>query len=150
MAAGYTRTQGTLAARRGFPTDASIFEDLLGTPFVWGGRDATGLDCWGLSILVYRRLGIEIIDPLRYTKDPRCGDLFTAYQGDEWKDIEGEPALWDVLLFSKRGYHAAMHAGIYVHERKVLQAIEKVGVATIRLQRQRQSLFGIRRHQCLA
>jgi len=37
--------------------------DLIGTPFRDGGRDqATGLDCWGLVMEVYRRMGITVPD----------------------------------------------------------------------------------------
>jgi NlpC/P60 family/Bacterial dipeptidyl-peptidase Sh3 domain len=39
------------------PDPASLALRLLGTPYVWGGRSAWGVDCSGLSGLVYRAFG---------------------------------------------------------------------------------------------
>ena len=39
------------------------YDDLIGVPFVDGGRDAkSGLDCWGLVKEVFRRQGYEVPD----------------------------------------------------------------------------------------
>lgn len=39
------------------------FDDLIGTPFVEGGRDPkTGIDCYGLLMVAYSRLGKTIPD----------------------------------------------------------------------------------------
>lgn len=39
------------------------FSDLIGVPFLDGGRDPKkGLDCYGLAIEVYRRMGKSLID----------------------------------------------------------------------------------------
>ena len=38
-------------------------DDLIGLPFIDGGRDpSVGFDCWGLSTEVFRRYGIELPD----------------------------------------------------------------------------------------
>jgi cell wall-associated NlpC family hydrolase len=39
------------------------YSDLLFVPFEWRGRLAPGLDCYGLMLEVYRRLGFEIEMP---------------------------------------------------------------------------------------
>jgi cell wall-associated NlpC family hydrolase len=39
------------------------YDDLLSIPYVQGGRDPkNGLDCWGLCIEIYRRVGRELPD----------------------------------------------------------------------------------------
>ena len=35
------------------------YDDLIGVPFVDGGRDKNGLDCWGLVKEAFRRQGCE-------------------------------------------------------------------------------------------
>ncbi len=37
-----------------------IMESLLGTPYIWGGRSAFGIDCSGFSQLIYKFLGLDI------------------------------------------------------------------------------------------
>lgn len=37
-----------------------IYEDLVGIPFKCGGRDTIALDCYGLAMLLYERLGIKL------------------------------------------------------------------------------------------
>jgi len=38
------------------------YDDLIGIPFVDGGRDITGLDCWGLALELFKRQGYIIHD----------------------------------------------------------------------------------------
>ncbi len=39
------------------------YEDLIGTPFIDGGRDkGAGLDCWGLAREMFHRQGIDVPD----------------------------------------------------------------------------------------
>lgn len=39
-----------------------MFKDLIGIPFVFGGRDKTGLDCYGCTIEAFKKFGIRIPD----------------------------------------------------------------------------------------
>lgn len=36
------------------------YDDLIGIPFLDGGRTVKGLDCWGLAKLIYQRIGIDV------------------------------------------------------------------------------------------
>lgn len=65
------------------------FRDLIGVPFMWGGRDpAVGLDCWGLFMEVQRRFGFAVPDV-----DIYCADVLTIHRTaqrqirDYWKRV---------------------------------------------------------------
>ena len=86
----------------------------LGIPYVHLGRTMQGLDCYGLIILVYRDLGVELVDSENYDKSK-------SYQ-EEWKRVDS-PQLFDVVLFRiVKG--VANHAGIYLDEYRFLHCME--------------------------
>lgn len=64
--------------------------DLVDLPFRDGGRDWSGVDCWGLGVLAYRHLlGIELPSYAdRYT------GLDTATRADLARLIEAEAVAW--------------------------------------------------------
>jgi len=39
-----------------------MFDDLIGIPFVDGGRDENGLDCYGCAIEAFKRFGVKAPD----------------------------------------------------------------------------------------
>ena len=55
-----------------------IYVDLLSIPFKKGGRDAAGMDCWGLCLEVARRAGIDLPDYLSPDNPEEVGSLADA------------------------------------------------------------------------
>ena len=56
---------------RGLPRDSKsdVAESMLGIPYVDLGRDEDGIDCLGMVLMFYKRMGIHHLpDPL--TQDP--------------------------------------------------------------------------------
>lgn len=90
----------------------------LNIPFKDRGRDHTGLDCWGLCLLVYRQeLGIELPDMGDdYSNAYARGEVDTlvAQQAAKnWNvDITGKPyQLYDFVIFRRGGSES--HLGLW-------------------------------------
>jgi len=100
-------------------------EPYVGLPYKAGGRDRSGLDCWGLVLLVLReRFGIDV---------PVYGGVTwsVATSADVARKIEQERAGWaqidagqerpgDVILMRLRGY--PIHVGVVLGDGMMLHA----------------------------
>ena len=87
-----------------------IAERYLGVPYVWGGADpATGFDCSGLVMYVYRQLGIDLLH----------------FSGAQYH--EGAPVPFDALapgdlVFFHPGPLGPGHVGMYMGDGRFIQA----------------------------
>lgn len=117
------------------------WQDLVGVPFVDGGRDKAGMDCWGLAKEMFRRQGIDV-------KDYAVGAMEVAgiaqelkKNEPEWKRI-GEPEIGCLVLIRMDGSVWANHVGIYVGDGKFIHAYSKTGVVIDRLKRWHTHIVG--------
>lgn len=96
----------------------------VGVPFVEGGRDRRGLDCWGLVRLVFRdRLAIDL--PLHDEIGPadhrRVTTQMQASIGSgAWQKVQG-PRAYDVMV-ARRDPHSRYpgHVGVMLDSGRVL------------------------------
>lgn len=96
-----------LAGKDEHPEDfVTVAERFLDTPYLWGARDGTGLDCSGLIQLSLMRAGIEA---------PRDSDMLAASVGDEVPDWKGGLRRGDLVFW--RG-----HCGIMADDKRLLHA----------------------------
>lgn len=96
-----------LAAKGEHPADfVSVAERFLETPYLWGAKDGTGLDCSGLIQLALMRAGIDA---------PRDSDMLAAAVGSELADWQGKLRRGDLVFW--RG-----HCGIMVDASRLLHA----------------------------
>ena len=89
--------------------DISPALDLLGTPYLWGGKSSFGIDCSGFTQLVFKMNGIKL---------PR-----DAYQQAEiGQEIQFEDAKENDLAFFKNEKGRISHVGIVLPDNKILHA----------------------------
>ena len=91
----------------------------IGIPFAWHGRELTGVDCYGLLILVYETLGIQLPD-YEYGDGPNLAPLFTHGLALPGWQRQQAPAEFSAVLFSICGY--PLHCGIMVDGTRFLHS----------------------------
>ena len=85
---------------------AGLAEEMIGTPYIWGGRMAKGIDCSGLVQLVWSAAGVQL---------PRDSDLQLAALGAD-KDVDpAELARGDLVFFPG-------HVGIMADGKNIIHA----------------------------
>jgi cell wall-associated NlpC family hydrolase len=84
-----------------------IARTFLHSPYVWGGESLDGVDCSGLVVAVYRRLGVTL-----------------PHQSDQlWHSLRHVHRLrkGDILAFGSGGYSS--HVGIYIGRGRFIHAV---------------------------
>lgn len=101
---------------------------LIGVPFVDGGRDATGYDCWGLAREAMRRFGKDVPD-----FSVSCFDTVQInglYDGERvkwsWMKVDmPEPGDLAVMNLDPQSPTMIQHVGVYVGDGYVLHTMKK-------------------------
>lgn len=105
------------------------FNDLIGIPFLDGGRDKKGFDCWGLSLEVFRRFGVGLPDYKIGCIDDSKIDGNINKQRCFWDRVESleipVPALV-VIRFNSGAL--CNHTGVYIGAGRFIHTRQKVGV----------------------
>lgn len=92
--------------------------DYVGLPYAVGGRDRSGVDCWGLCLLVWReRFGLDV--PVyggvswEEANSPAIGDLIVGEARAGWDAVEpGAERPGHAVLMRMRGH--PIHVGVVV------------------------------------
>jgi cell wall-associated NlpC family hydrolase len=102
--------------------------DLIGVPFVDGGRDASGMDCYGLARETMRRFGYDVPEI-----SVSCFDtlsIHAIYEDQrarwEWRRVETpEPGDLMVMRLDPECPGQVSHVGVYIGNGRVIQTLKK-------------------------
>ena len=105
----------------------ATFIDLIGVPFVDGGRNPiTGLDCWGLSTEVFRRYGVELPDYKISCEEASLIHSEVKEQKQFWRRCEGEIPVPALIVIRFTEY--CDHTGVYIGQGRFIHTRKGVGV----------------------
>lgn len=97
----------------------SFGKRLLNTPYLWGGRSAFGVDCSGLSQLLYRALDIQL--PRDSSQQIEVGSSVSSLRDSKSGD----------LAFFKNDAGKIFHVGMLLDTKTILHASSMVKIEQI-------------------
>lgn len=117
------------------------YKDLIGIPFVDGGRDSRGYDCWGLVMELFRRQGKKVKDYHIAAVD--VDTIAKTAFADESKWIRyDEPQEGRLVLLKLSPGCWANHVGMCLGNGKFIHAYLLTGVCIDRLAKWRSRVVG--------
>lgn len=113
----------------------NLIERVLPIPFKEGGRDNSGLDCWGLVVVCYEvefNITLPTYDDVYFinlsnlnTTSESLNKLKSDLLIDYFEEVD-TPEYGDILLASLRG--RPVHVGFVISENQMLHTKRKAGV----------------------
>lgn len=109
-------------------------KDLLGVPFVDGGRDMNGMDCWGLFIEVMKRFGYAVPDYKVSCFDAAAiGGAYSSEIG-AWHQVQvAAPGLAVAMAIHEKAPDMVQHFGVALDRKCFIHTLEKTGALITRV-----------------
>ena len=107
--------------------------DFVGIPFVSGGRDFKGCDCWGLIMLYYKYMLKQNLPDYRVNADdfPKISETMhteTEKPNSVWDIYYGNNPKPDHIALMRLGYSDDInHAGVILPDGRMLHCYESSG-----------------------
>ena len=98
------------------------YDDLLNVPFRWGGRDKSGMDCYGIVAECCKRAGTPISDPFRGLSASIPLEEAMRVRKQAINVIEADGPARGRIVFAELAGRS--HVGYMVERDRVLHAIE--------------------------
>lgn len=119
-----------------------MFDDLIGLPFVDGGRGPNQYDCWGLVREVYRRYGVNLPDyPISAMDAVKIGNQMMQDAGN-WLEVKQPLPLPCLVVMQLDCGSWANHVGVYIGNGQFIHAYGATGVVIEPIKRRRSSIIG--------
>lgn len=105
------------------------FSDLIGCPFVYGGRGPSEYDCWGLVMQCYQRAHGRAIPDLKSPEDPAVQAALgaTLMAQPYWTPVNTKPG--SIVAIRVGDY--ITHAGFALTDHHMIHAWKATGGVTI-------------------
>jgi cell wall-associated NlpC family hydrolase len=118
------------------------FDNLIGLPFVDGGRGQNEYDCWGLVREVYCRYGVNLSDyPISAMDAVNIGKQM-MHDAPAWIEIK-QPLPVPCLVVIRLSCESwANHVGVYIGNGQFIHAYKTTGVVIDRIKRWQSSIVG--------
>ena len=117
------------------------YEDLIGLPFVDGGRGPAAYDCWGVAMELFKRQGKPVKDYPINAVD--VDGIAKQMHNDEslWHKLEA-PFLGCLVLLRLTPGCWANHVGIYIGDGRFIHSYVVTGVCIDRLRKWKSRIVG--------
>lgn len=117
-----------------------IVKKYLGIPYKHQGRSLKGLDCWGLMMLIYKDLGLDVFDihddyDLRWARKGKNYFMENYWRG--W-DKTDNPLPYDIVLMKNKS-GIISHCGMVLLGDVFIHALLNTGVVISSLYDKRYS-----------
>ena len=117
-------------------------DDLIGLPFIDGGRGPKAFDCWGLALEVYRRYGRELPDYRISAMDAAEIGNQMAIEAPAWVEVKQPLPVPCLVVIQLSCGSWANHVGVYIGDGKFIHAYSKTGVIIDRVKRWQSNIIG--------
>lgn len=107
--------------------------DLIGVPYLTGGRDKKGIDCYGLFIEVMKRNGIVVPDLTEIVSvcDNTVGrsEIIRNQIDEYWEKIDvPEEGCAVAIAMDYENPDVVQHLGVYLGKKTIIHVFRKMGI----------------------
>ena len=113
--------------------DAGIIKDLIGKPFIDGGRGPDAYDCWGVCIEALSRIGYQLPDYPISAMDKVSISAAIQVEKQAWQEI-ADPQSGCVVVMRLGSHTLINHCGVYIGQGRMIHIRDKTGVVIERIE----------------